>query len=148
MSAIAWALAWELGARQRWALRLGGAYLAGLIVLAQALPAGTALPPEVAGYLLVPILGALPWLLASLTYGFNERFESAASAFPRRLFTLPVPTVVLVTLPMLVATTGAALIWCACAWGVLWPSGAKAPVLFPALLLASLVAWSQALSWS
>src|SRR5437899_799154 len=130
----AWALAWEMWARQRWAFRLGALYLAVLIVVARALPA-EALDPAGLLSLLTPLFALVAWMLVAFSYGFTAPFEGAASTFPQRLFTLPVPTAVLVGCPMLLAITSAGLLWCACVWGVLWRVRADVPDVFPAVLL-------------
>src|SRR5439155_15645792 len=50
-------------------------------------------------------------------------------------------------LPMLYGATAMALLWFGMRLFALWPSDVAVPVIWPALLAASLLAWTQALTW-
>src|SRR5256886_365935 len=67
--------------------------------------------------------------------------------FSARKFTLPMTNAALAGLPMLYGTTAMALLWFATRFLGVWPSGFVIPILWPALLAASLLAWTQALTW-
>ena len=92
-------------------------------------------------------------VLATLfTFGFFNFTQldprTNQAGFPTRLFTLPVPTRTLVTIPMLcggLAVAGLYLAWCA--W-VLRPLGRNAPLVWPALVLAVGMACYHAVLWS
>ncbi len=63
------------------------------------------------------------------------------------MLALPVRTRTLVFWPMLFVSAGAGLLWVAVALLIYRPAGYHAPVLIPALGLAGLMAWAQALAW-
>jgi hypothetical protein len=67
--------------------------------------------------------------------------------YPARMFKLPVTTAALAGWPMLYGSAAMAILWLATRLFAVWPSGASVPVLWPALLAASLLAWTQALTW-
>ena len=67
--------------------------------------------------------------------------------YPARMFTLPVTAAALAGWPMLYGTVGMALLWLATRLFAVWPAGVDIPIVWPALLAASLLAWTQALTW-
>jgi hypothetical protein len=67
--------------------------------------------------------------------------------YPSRAFTQPVTTAALAGWPMLYGTAAMIVLWMAIRLFTLWPSGLEVPVVWPALLAASLLAWTQALTW-
>jgi hypothetical protein len=67
--------------------------------------------------------------------------------YPARMFTLPVTTAALAGWPMLYGTAAMAILWLATRLLAVWPSGVDVPFIWPALLAASLLAWTQALTW-
>ena len=79
---------------------------------------------------------------------FVEEVGSLSSGYPRRMFSLPVPARTLVIWPMLYGSATVALLWVATACLVYRPWDSRVPVLLPALGLAALMAWFQAISWS
>jgi len=48
---------------------------------------------------------------------------------------------------MLYGTAAMAILWLATRFLAVWPSGVDVPMIWPALLAASLLAWTQALTW-
>jgi hypothetical protein len=96
--------------------------------------------------LAMPVLLA-PHLMTLFAYGLEAHVESRGSCFPFRMFTLPVRTAELVLWPMLFGTAAVALVWLVTARLVFWPWGAPTPLVWPALLLAAVLAWTQALLW-
>ncbi len=147
MWSAARSLSWEVLARQRWTFVPACAYLFVLVAVAQLLPAET-IPLGVAVTLLLPLTSAVVWALGAFSYGFEGRLEDARSLFPARMFALPLSTAALVGWPMLTGALVMALGWLLCARGVLWPWGMEAPLLWPALLFAAVVAWLQAIAWA
>src|SRR5438309_5143517 len=67
--------------------------------------------------------------------------------YPARMFTLPVTNAALVGWPMLYGTVAMAILWLAARLVAVWPSGIEIPLIWPALLAAALLAWTQALTW-
>ena len=63
------------------------------------------------------------------------------------MLTLPVRTRALAFWPMLFVSSGAGLLWVAAAILIYRPAGYQLPVVIPALGLAALMAWAQALAW-
>src|SRR5437660_6637578 len=63
------------------------------------------------------------------------------------MFTLPVTSAALAGLPMVYGTTAMAILWFGSRLLALWPSEVDVPVIWPALLATSLLAWTQALAW-
>src|SRR6516162_3529551 len=111
MRGPAQAIAWELWARNRWGL---GAVVAGFLVLAalcHTLPAETT--AEIMSKVSSPLLFVLFVYLLSV-FVYAEAGQGAGrSGFPRRTFTLPVPTALLVAWPMLYGMAAVALFWIA-----------------------------------
>src|SRR5258708_18799262 len=102
MGAAVAALSWELLARSRWLLVLTGSWLVLLCLVGLALPASIRIP-EVGWGLAVTLVLPLMFVLGSLSHG-EGRLDGTGTLFPRRLFTLPVPTVVLIGPPLLLGT--------------------------------------------
>jgi hypothetical protein len=97
----------------------------------------------------VAVSMTLIYLLTIFAYGFDGLpVEAARSSFPARQFTLPVRTAALVAWPMASGGAVAALAWVAWAGLVLRPCGVDVPLGWPALLLAAVLAWLQALLWT
>src|SRR5205823_14801920 len=67
--------------------------------------------------------------------------------YPSRSFTLPLRTVTLAGWPMALGATAGALLWLAVAGLALRPGGLPVPLLWPAVFVAALLAWVQALMW-
>jgi len=63
------------------------------------------------------------------------------------MFTLPVTTAALAGWPMLYGTAAMASLWLAMRLFAVWPSEFDVPGIWPALLAAALLAWTQALTW-
>jgi hypothetical protein len=145
------ALAWQLWGRHRHGLAVALACWLLAALLAAVLPAAS--PARHA----VGLLGcALVWpltllyLTALFAYGFDGApIEGGGSCFPARAFTLPVRTRALVGWPMLHGTLAVALAWIGWAVFVFRPCDLDPdlPLWGPALLLAAVLAWIQALLW-
>src|SRR2546430_11508394 len=63
------------------------------------------------------------------------------------MFALPVRTAALVGWPMLYGTAAVAILWLVTALSARWPWGIELPLIWPALLAAVFLAWTQALMW-
>ena len=96
---------------------------------------------------IVPVTATFIYLLAVFSFGLSGDLAARQSMYPPRMFTLPVTTAALAWWPMLYGTTTMAVLWLASRLLVVWPSGEVVPMIWPALLAASLLAWTQALTW-
>ncbi|MDQ6801060.1 MAG: hypothetical protein M3041_09510 [Acidobacteriota bacterium] len=146
------AIAWEFRRRHRWGLITLTAYL---IVLAMIKlfflgPGGRVNFEDEQSFALVvivPITATFLYFLAVFSFGLSGDLAARQSMYPARMFTLPVTTAALVGWPMLYGTGAMALLWFATRILAAWPSDIDIPILWPALLAASLLAWTQALTW-
>jgi polyhydroxybutyrate depolymerase len=68
--------------------------------------------------------------------------------FPARMFTLPVTTRALAGWPMLFGAAAMASLWLVTAPLVRWSWGLELPLVWPALLGAAFLAWTQVLTWT
>src|SRR6266576_3925160 len=146
------AVAWEFRQRHRLGLIALIAYLVvvatiKLVVLARALPINLDSPESFAFVVMVPLVATFTYFLAMFTFGLDGDLAARQSMYPARLFTLPVTTAALVGWPMLYGSVATVLLWVAMRTFGLWPSGVAVPSIWPALMAASLLAWTQALTW-
>ena len=95
----------------------------------------------------VPLTTTFMYFLAVFSYGLAGDLAARQSMYPARLFTLPVTTAALAGWPMLYGTIAMAILWLVTRLFALWPSEFDVPVVWPALLAAALLAWTQALTW-
>ena len=95
----------------------------------------------------IPMTAAFIYLLAVFSFGLTGDLGARQSMFPPRLFTLPMTTSALAAWPMLFGCAAAVALWAAGRLIGPWPSDLHVPVVWPALLAASLLAWTQALTW-
>ncbi len=152
MRSPAAAIAWEFRQRHRW----GWIALAGyLLVLAMVrlLIFGPGQRVEFddaqsfALVVLVPLTTTFMYFLAVFSYGLAGDLAARQSMYPARMCALPVTTAALAGWPMLYGTVAMALLWLATRLLAAWPSGLEVPLVWPALLAASMLAWTQALTW-
>ncbi|HTU19647.1 MAG TPA: hypothetical protein VMG10_16420 [Gemmataceae bacterium] len=151
------ALAYLFWTQHRRGLTLLGGYWLVVMILCLALPAGAfTLPP---GESLPPVLMAVVfpcsclvaaawYLILVFTFGREAWLEACESGFPARLWTLPLPTHVLVGWPMLWGSAMLTLVWLTLAWAVRGLCSFDVPLVWPGLLLAVLLAWWQAILWT
>ncbi len=116
-----------------------------LVAVAPPLFGWVALPYAIAGSLL-PLIGVFGFFMNALL--FVDHVGNFTSGYPRRMFTLPVPSRTLVIWPMLYASAIVAFLWVVTASLIYRPLGFHTPLVLPALGLAALMAWFQAISWS
>jgi hypothetical protein len=145
------AIAWEFRQRHRWGLIAVAGYLVvvatirflilepGELVLVDSL--------RFAAVVSVPLTTTFVYLLAVFSFGFGGDLAARQSIYPARMFTLPVTAAALAGWPMLYGTAATAILWLAARLFAVWPSGTEIPVIWPALLAATLLAWTQALTW-
>jgi len=145
------AIAWELRQRHRRGLIALLATIVTLGVIKIAVLA-TQAHPEVhdATFALlvpVPLAATFLYLLAVFTFGIAGDLAARESMYPPRMLTLPVSTAALAGWPMLYGCVSMALLWFAMRLACIFPPGFDVPAFWPALFAASLLAWTQALTW-
>ncbi len=152
--AAARAIGWEL----RWRHRLGSIALAAyavvfwaikLAILGSGHPIRLDPPNGLAGFIIAPVTCTYFYFVGVFTYGLSGDLAARQSIYPARMFTLPVTTRALAGWPMLYGTAASASLWWTTALLARWPGGIDAhlPWLWPALLMATYLAWMQALTW-
>src|SRR5262245_50695953 len=147
MRSPALAFAWEIGRRHRWGLSALVAYLLVLCVIVAVAPPATHSDGAAAGAAVMPLAAVFMYFLAIFTLGSSVDLSARESLLPARLFTLPVRTVTLVAWPMLYGTAAMIGLWLAVALLALRPWGVAVPLMWPALLAAAFLAWTQAFMW-
>lgn len=145
------AIAWEFLQRHRWGLiavlatifTLGGIKIAALTTQAHHDI------DDVTFALLVPVplAATFCYLLAVFTFGISGDLAARESMYPPRMLTLPVSSAALAGWPMLYGCVSMVLLWFAMRIAGIFPSGFDVPKYWPALFAASLLAWTQALTW-
>ncbi|MEX2152596.1 MAG: hypothetical protein WD825_04605 [Gemmatimonadaceae bacterium] len=152
MTGAAAAIAWEFRRRHRWGLIAIVAYLLviGTIKLVMLQSGRQITVDDVLSFVLVflvPVTSAFTYFLAVFTYGLSGDIAARQSMYPARMFTLPVSTAALAAWPMLYGAIVTAALWAATRVFGVWPVDVAVPVIWPALLLMTLLAWAQALTW-
>lgn len=152
MRSPAAAVAWEFRQRHRWGfIALIGYLLAlatiRLVVFERWLTIRLDSPESFAFAVMMPLTATFTYFLAVFTFGLEGDLAARQSMYPARMFTLPMTTAALSGLPMLYGTAAMMILWLATRLFALWPPGIEVPSMWPALLAASLLAWTQALTW-
>ena len=145
------AIAWEFRQRHRWGLI---ALLATILTLGAIKIAVLTLrthfqADDLTFALLVPVplAATFLYLLAVFTFGISGDLAARESMYPPRMLTLPVSSSALARWPMLYGCVSMALLWFAMRIAGIFPSDVYVPKYWPALFAASLLAWTQALTW-
>jgi hypothetical protein len=118
-----------------------------LVVLARGFPINLESPESFAVVVMLPLTATFTYSLAVFSYGLDGDIAARQSMYPARKFTQPVTTSALAWWPMLYGTAAMVILWLGTRQFGLWPSGIDVPLMWPALLAASLLAWTQALTW-
>lgn len=152
MRSPAVALAWEFRQRHRWGLiAVAGYLLVVAIIKLLILDPGQLVELDdahsFAAVVVVPLTVTFTYFLAVFSFGHSGDLAARQSIYPTRLFTLPVTSAALAGWPMVYGAAAVAILWLATRLLAVWPSGMEVPVIWPALLAASLLAWTQALVW-
>ena len=140
------ALSRQIWSRHRVGLAIVFAILAAGAACFQVLPPDSLGPPQ-AALLSFQFFFALIYVAAVFSYSFDSALERPESGFPKRQFTLPVRTAVLVGWPMLQGMAVLALLWAGWAHFVMRPTGIAVAIGPSALQAAALVAVLQTLLW-
>src|SRR5436189_1843275 len=151
MRSPALAIGWECRRLHRWGLIAVAGYLFAVAAIRFLIlePREPVLVDSVrfAAVVSVPLTTTFVYLLAVFSFGFAGDLAARHSMYPARMFTLPVTNAALVGWPMLYGTAAMAILWLAARLFAVWPSGIEIPLIWPALLAAALLAWTQALTW-
>jgi hypothetical protein len=152
MRSHAAAVAWEFRRRHRWGLIALTCYLLALatiklLILARGQPVTFDDEQSFAFAVVVPSATAFTYFLAVFSFGFAGDLAGRYSIYPARMFTLPVTSGALAGWPMLYGTVAVAILWLATRFLAAWPPGLDVPLIWPALLAAVFLAWTQALTW-
>jgi len=151
MRSPAAAIAWEFRRRHRWGLAAVALYLAVLaaIKLLVVEQGQLTFDDELSFGLvvLVPLASTFMCFLGVFSFGLAGDLAARPSIYPARMFTLPVTNAALVGWPMLFGTVAMATLWLATRLLGAWPSEVDMPLIWPALLGAAFLAWTQALMW-
>ena len=152
MRSPAVAIAWEFRQRHRWGLIVLTGYLLvlasiKLLILQRGQLVNLDDNQSFALVVVVPLTATFTYFLAVFSFGLAGDLAARQSMYPARMFTLPVSTAALAGWPMLYGTAAMTILWLATRLFAIWPSGVDVPVIWPALLAAALLAWTQALTW-
>jgi hypothetical protein len=156
MRSPALAIAWEFRQRHRFGLIALAGYLlvlgtVKLLILGPGQPVNLSTPGDtpnsLAAVVIVPFSVTFMYFLAVFSFGLAGDLAARQSIYPARMFTLPVTTAALAGWPMLYGTAVMASLWLATALVALWPWGIDVPLIWPALLAAAFLAWTQVLTW-
>ncbi|HEV8125016.1 MAG TPA: hypothetical protein VGP80_12265 [Gemmatimonadales bacterium] len=145
------AIAWEFRRRHlRVLIALAGylLVLAAIKLLMRGLGQPITLEPPDGrvGVALGPLSVTFFYFLAVFSFGLAGDLAARQSIYPARMFTLPVTTRALAGWPMLYGSAVMASLWLGMALLARWWDLAL-PVIWPALLAAVFLAWTQALTW-
>jgi hypothetical protein len=151
MRSPALAIAWEFRRRHLWVVMVLAGYFLVLAavklgILGPVAPVTLDPPDGRVGVALAPLSATFFYLLAAFSFGLAGDLAARPSIYPARMFALPVTTRALAGWPMLYGTAVVAGLWLGTAllarvWGV------HLPLVWPALLGAASLAWTQALTW-
>src|SRR5579871_4730414 len=98
-------------------------------------------------FLVFSFLPVIAFVVCAFAYNRDGPLEGRETAFPTWTFTRPVRTSTLVAWLMLqavVAVAATGLVW---DWTILRPVGLDLPLAWPAVMLAAVMAWVQAVNW-
>lgn len=151
MRSAARAIGWELLRRHRW----GFAGVAAYVVIVAAIRVVVLEPGERVNFetdigfalaIIIPLSSIFMYFLAVFSFGLAGDIAARESVYPSRMFTLPVSNAALAGWPMLYGTVAVAALWMVTRFAGVWPPG-DIPILWPALLGAVLLAWTQVFTW-
>src|SRR6059058_5108594 len=140
MRSPALAMGWEFRRRHLWALIAMAGYLLALaaiklLFLRPMEPIRLDPPDGRAAVVITPLTATYFYLLAAFSFGLAGDLGARPSIYPARMFALPLRTAALT------------ILWLVTALSARWPWGIELPLIWPALLAAVFLAWTQALMW-
>src|SRR5687768_11540155 len=141
-------LAWEILASSRRTFACLAAALAVACVIAtwRTAPMPGAVD-GIADLFVFVMVASMMFVFGAFNHTHFDR-RSGQTGFPNRLFTYPVPTRLLVGVPMALAVAFTVMLYLAWTTLVLHPLGLNLPLAWPATVLAAAMAWYQATLWS
>jgi len=153
MRSPAAAIAWEFRQRHRWGLIAVAGYMLALgTIRLLILDPGRGIDfedaPSFALAVVVPLASTFMYFLAVFSFGLSGDLAARQSMYPARMLTLPVTSAGLAGWPMLYGAAAIAILWFTTRFLAVWPARVEVPIVWPALLAASLLAWTQALTWT
>ncbi|MDO8680179.1 MAG: hypothetical protein Q7R30_16790 [Acidobacteriota bacterium] len=150
MRSPARAIAWEFRRQHRWGLiALAGhvLFVAAFKLVIVGPETAVELGDGRATALTVPWSALFMYFLAVFSFGLTGDLAGRQSIYPARMFALPVTTAALAGWPMLYGTAAMAILTLSTALLARWPWGIDLPLIWPALLAAVFLAWTQVLTW-
>ncbi len=138
-------MAWQIWSRHRLGLRISAACLLLMVLI---------FPPILrnfdsnAVFVLTLIPAALIFAYVANLLLFTDEVGNLTTGYPRRMFTLPVSTRTLALWPMLIAVVAVVALWLVISVLIYGRGGYRPPLLLPALAIAAITAWNQALCWA
>jgi hypothetical protein len=152
MRSPAAAIGWEFWRRHRWGFAAVAGYLVvlaaiKLVIVEWGLPFDVDTAERFSLAVVVPAGSASMYLFALFSFGFSGDLAARRSIYPARMFTVPVTSAALAGWPMLYGGAALAIMWAVMRLFGPWPAGVAVPVVWPALMAAVLLAWTQALMW-
>lgn len=148
------AFAWEFRRQHRIGFAALAVYLLAFVAIKVLV-----LPPEyvlridppngLAAFIVVPVTALMFYLIGVFTFGFSGDLAARASIYPAWKFTLPVSTRALAWWPMLYGGATMCALWLVTALLLRWVNtrAFAVPILWPGILIATYLAWTQAFMW-
>lgn len=148
------ALAWEFQRQHQLGLAALATYLIAFVAIKQFI-----LPPEyvlqvdppngLAAFIIAPVSAMMFYLVGVFTFGLSGDLASRPSIYPAHKLTLPMTTRALAGWPMLYGTTAMFALWLLTALLLRWVNTRAfvVPLVWPGLLFATYLAWTQAFMW-
>src|SRR5260370_42228690 len=141
------AIGWEFRRRHRWGLIAVAGYLFVVATIRFLIlePGEPVLVDSVrfAAMVSVPLTTTFVYLLAVFSFGFAGDLAARHSMYPARMFTLPLTNAALVGWPMLYGTAAMASLLLAAGLFLVWATGMRIPLVWPALPCAAPLTRSQ-----
>lgn len=150
MQSPAAAFAWEFGWPRRWIPVALCVYLIALALLKPLfLGPGARIDPGdgFAGFAFVPFSFTFMYFIAVFSFGLNGDLAARQSIYPARLFTLPVASAALAGWPMVYGAAAMSMLWIIASTVGRWPLALELPLVWPGLLAAVVLAWTQVFMW-
>ena len=154
MRAPAAAFAWEFQRQHRVAFVSLAAYLIAFVaikvfVLAPEYVLRIDPPNGLAAFIIVPVCSMMFYLVGVFTFGLSGDLAARPSIYPAYKLTLPITTRALAGWPMLYGTASMFALWLITALLLRWASTRAfvVPLVWPGLLAATYLAWTQAFMW-
>jgi hypothetical protein len=149
MMTPALAIGWTIWRRHRWGLVAASGCVAVTVIVSAIIRA--VLDPveamQACAMVIIPLVAVAMYFAGVFAYGFDIDVAANGTAFPGRMFTLPVRTGALAGWPMAFGGAAVGLLWVVTAGLILRPAGLDAPVWWPALVAAAQLTWVQAVMW-